>query len=270
MQTIQIPGANLHVDIQGVHPTNVFVHGLGDDLSTWDTLWSELNQHQPTRRSLLRYDLRGFGQSVAFDDSPYNHADDLLALLDAAGIEQCDLIGVSMGGSIALNFTLDHPERVNNLILISPNLVGWEWSDEWRNLWEPIVTHARNGQLNEARRLWWEHPLFETTRHSPAGPALLESIMRFPGRQWINDSHRLMLPDVERLYLLETRTLLLTGGRDHPDLRLIADLIEASACNLQRCDCPELGHLLHLEDPEACSRKILEFLSSSPVSAGTS
>lgn len=112
----------------------------------------------------------------------------------------------------------------------------------------------------EARRLWWEHPLFGTTRDSAAGPALFESIMRFPGEQWIEDRHEPMLPDVERLHQLTTRTLLLTGGRDLDDFRLIADLIEASASHLQRVDDPARGHLLHLEDPEGCARKISAFL----------
>lgn len=263
MTRIRTPGADFHADIQAAHPRAVFVHGDGDDLHTWDGVWQALG----SRLAAMRYDLRGFGQSSVLTEIPYSHADDLLAILDTMGIEQCDLVGVSMGGSIALNFVLDHPERISNLILISPGLVAWEWSDVWRKLWQAIVDQARSGAMDVAKRLWWEHPLFETTRRSAAGPALHESIKRFSGRQWINDPHRLMLPDVERLYLLQTRTLLLTGGRDLDDFRLIADLIEASAGNVQRIDAPELGHLLHLEDPEGCARKILTFLNSAPAAA---
>jgi pimeloyl-ACP methyl ester carboxylesterase len=69
-----------------------------------------------------------------------------------------------------------------------------------------------------------------------------------------------MLPDVERLHLLATRTLLLTGGCDLEDFRLIADLIEASASHLQRVDDPARGHLLHLEDPAGCAARIGAFL----------
>ena len=86
--------------------------------------------------------------------------------------------------------------------------------------------------------------------------------MRFPGEQWIEDRHEPKLPDVERLHLLATRTLLLTGGRDLEDFRLIADLIEASASNVQRIDDPVRGHLVHLEDPEGCARRISAFLGA--------
>jgi pimeloyl-ACP methyl ester carboxylesterase len=190
--------------------------------------------------------------------APYNHADDLLAVLDASGIDQCDLVGVSMGGSIALNFTLDHPERVRSLVLISPGMVAWEWSDAWRALWQPIIEHARNADMDAARHLWWMHPLFATTRSTTAGTALHASILRYSGQQWIHDNHQLMLPDVERLHRLLTPVLLLTGGKDFEDFRLIADLIAGSAGNVQRIDHPDRGHLLNLEDPATCAREMLE------------
>jgi pimeloyl-ACP methyl ester carboxylesterase len=257
MQTIikSASGVDFHVQTRGSQPRAVFVHGFGDDLHTWDDVWEALGDSV----AALRYDLRGYGESVCRQHEPFQHADDLLTLLDATATDRCDLIGVSMGGGIALNFTLDHPARVRNLVLISPHLVGWEWSQSWLDLWNRIVERARAGAIDEARRLWWEHPLFETTRSSAAGPALFESIMRFSGEQWRSDPHEPMLPDVERLYLLATRTLLLTGGRDLEEFRLIANLIEASAGDVTRIDDPARGHLLHLEDPEGCARRISAF-----------
>jgi pimeloyl-ACP methyl ester carboxylesterase len=88
---------------------------------------------------------------------------------------------------------------------------------------------------------------------------LFDSIARFQGTQWVSDLHRLVLPDVERLHLLRSRTMLMTGGRDFEDFRLIADIIEATAANLERRHYPQLGHLIHLEDPHECARKILTF-----------
>jgi pimeloyl-ACP methyl ester carboxylesterase len=238
----------------------VFLHGFASDLHTWDGVWSALGQ----KVAAVRYDLRGFGRSSRAPPSAFTHADDLRAILDAIAIEQCDLVGVSMGGGVALNFALDHPERIRNLVLISPGLIGWEWSEAWLKLWQPIVNCARRGALDEARRLWWEHPLFSTTRKLEAGSQLHDSIMRFGGRQWIGgDYHRRLPPDVERLHLLRARTLLLTGGRDLEDFRLIADLIQASVTDVQRHDDPALGHLVHLEDPQGCVGKILSFLDAS-------
>lgn len=254
--TIRAAAADFHARQCGDAPRAIFLHGFGGDLHTWDGVWSELAGALPA----LRYDLRGFGRSVSGQQAPFSHADDLLAILDAAGVERCELVGVSMGGSVALNFALDHPGRVRKLVLVSPGLVAWEWSADWQESWRPIVERARAGALDEARRLWWEHPLFATTRRSAAGQALFESIMRFSGAAWIRDDQRPMLPDVDRLHLLQARTLLLTGGRDLADFALIASLIEAAAPAVRRIHRPEAGHMLHLEDAAGCARDILSFL----------
>ena len=254
--TINVAGRGFHAQLRGAGAQTVFLHGFAGDLTTWDMLWAELGASLPA----LRYDLRGFGRTPGAAGQSYSHADDLLAVLDAVGIERADLVGVSMGGGIAVNFAIDHPGRVRKLVLISPGLVAWEWSEEWRRRWRPLVALARAGQLDEARRLWWQHPLFATTRDSLGGPALRAAILRYAGAQWIEDGHRPMLPDVERLYSLEPRTLLLTGGRDLADFRLIAALLEASVKDLVRVELPECGHLLQLEQPGECARRILAFL----------
>lgn len=258
VRIIQASGIQFHARQRGDEPRVLFLHGFASDLHTWDRLWAELGDALPA----LRYDLRGFGKSTHGDERPFSHADDLHNIVDALGTDIVDLVGVSMGGGIALNFTLDNPQRVRRLVLISPSLVAWEWSEEWRELWQPIVERARAGALEEARRMWWRHPLFATTRASAAAPSLRESIMRFSGDQWLRDNHRPMLPDVDRIHMLETRTLLLTGDRDLEDFRLIAALLEAAAGNLSRIDHPGLGHLLHMEDAAGCAGEILAFLST--------
>ncbi len=258
-RTISAAGVEFHSHQTGEPPRAIFLHGFGGDLHTWDLLWPALSE----KLSALRYDLRGFGASSASDDeTPFRHADDLLAIMDVLGVDACDLVGVSMGGAVALNFALDHPQRVRRLILISPGLVAWEWSSEWRTLWRAITAQARSGDMQAARQLWWQHPLFATTRASAAAKSLRESIQRYSGRQWLRDNELHALPDVERLHALEPRTLLLTGGRDFADFRLIADLLETSAPHLTRIDWPECGHLLQLEAPTRCAAQIVDFLAA--------
>ncbi len=257
--TIDAAGIAFHAQAMGEHPRTIFLHGLGGDgLHSWDGVWSALGNELPA----LRYDLRGFGQSIDSNHAPFRHTDDLLAIMDAIELAQCNVIGVSMGGSIALNFALDHPGRVRNLILISPGMMAWEWSDAWRALWQRIADKARSGDMDGARELWWQHPLFATTRASGAASLLHESIRQFSGAQWIQNYEKDALPDVERLHGLNVRTLLLTGQRDFEDFRLIADLIEAIAPNLTRIDWPDRGHLLNLESPSDCAREIISFLDT--------
>ncbi len=254
---IRIQGADLRVRRRGKFPRTVFLHGFGADLQGWDRVLAALGEDFPT----LRYDLRGFGESRADSDTPFSHADDLAALLDALDIASCDLIGESMGGAVAVKFALNYPERVDHLILLSPALVAWEWSARWRELWRPIVERARAGDRDGARALWWRHPLFDPVRETPAGRLVYESIQRYAGEQWIQDNQRPELPDVERLHALEPPTLLLTGERDMEDFRIIADLIQAAVPRVSRVDLPGVGHVLQLEAPSACARWIRAFVA---------
>lgn len=253
---IELSGAHIRCEDQGAGPCTVLVHGLGGDIYSWDRLWPLLSED----RRLLRYDLRDFGLSTAKSDASFTHVGDLAELLDTRSVDCCDLIGVSMGGSIALGFALDHPDKVRTLALISPQIAGWEWSEAWRERWQSLTVAAREGRMDEAKRLWWQHPMFDSTRATAAAEDLRQEIDRFAGRQWICDNHALVLPDIERLHELRSPTLLLTGERDLEDFRLMADIIEASSDSVQRMDVSGRGHLLHVEAPELCAQHIAAFL----------
>jgi len=254
--TVEVPDGVLAGERRGTGPPLIFVHGMAGDRHEWDRLWDGL----PSDASLLRYDLRGFGESCGEEGASFSHSDDLLALMDDQAIDRAVLAGLSMGGAIALNFALSHPERLTHLVLISPALVGWEWSDEWRAIWREVATAARAGNMDLARERWWMHPMFAGTRDSDAAGELRKAIEAFPGRQWVQDDQRSELPDVDRLHELAVPTLLLTGELDVPDIRLIADLIENAAPSVTRIDLPGAGHMLHLERTEAVTRLLANFL----------
>ena len=254
-------GLAIHARRNHADPRLLFLHGFAGDLHTWDALWTAAGDRLPPA---LRYDQRGFGATPEAEED-FDHAADLLALMDAAGIVQADLVGVSQGGAIALNFALDHPQRVRRLALISPGMVAWDWSEDWRRLWRPIVVQARAGNMEAARELWWQHPLFASTRASPAAAALQASIRRYSGREWIRDRQVQKLPDIERLHRLQIPTLLLTGAKDMADFRLIADVIEQGAGDrVRRIDDADCGHLLHLEAPQRCAQRLLDFFAEAP------
>ncbi|MET0589435.1 MAG: alpha/beta hydrolase [Novosphingobium sp.] len=243
--SLPVEGATISGETRGEDPALVLLHGLGGSRATWDRVVNAL----PADLPLLRYDLRGFGASIMDEDVEFHHADDLLAVLDSRGIEKATLVGLSLGGAVAINFAIDHPERVERLILVSPAMMAWEWSEEWRERWRIMTRAAREGNIAEARRLWWAHPLFATTRASDAAAELHDSIEAFSGRVWVKDPQRKLTPDVERIHLIKAPTLLLTGELDVPDFRLIADLLGASVPDIRRIDYAGAGHMLPLERP---------------------
>ena len=97
--------------------TIVFIHGLSDSLDYWRRLSLILNDEY----NVLLYDLRGHGESEMGNEkfSMDILSDDLYNLFLKLNIQKASLIGLSLGGNIALTFTLKHPELVEKLVLMS-------------------------------------------------------------------------------------------------------------------------------------------------------
>ena len=108
-------GISMNYDITGSGKYLTLIHGAGDNLNAWYNQLPAFSQHY----LVLTYDVRGHGQTELpeGDITMELWIDDLYALLNALNISETFLLGHSMGGAIALRFTLTHPEMVNALIL---------------------------------------------------------------------------------------------------------------------------------------------------------
>ena len=98
-------------------PVFACLHGLTDTLEVWDALLPSLE----ARGRVVRFDQRGHGASDA-PPGPWTRealAADLVRVLDAFGVERAILLGHSMGGVVALEAGLRHPERVAGLVLLA-------------------------------------------------------------------------------------------------------------------------------------------------------
>jgi 3-oxoadipate enol-lactonase len=108
---------DMYYEVHGTGDPVVLIGGLGNDISEWE--W--LIQWCARTHKVLAFDNRGAGRTDK-PDAPYSiemMAGDTDALMDALAISNATVLGVSMGGRIALELTLAHPERVARLILVS-------------------------------------------------------------------------------------------------------------------------------------------------------
>jgi 3-oxoadipate enol-lactonase len=148
---IQLGDLNCHYQLDGDGSVVVLTHGLGGDLQYWDaTAAALLPQHR-----VLRWDVRGSGQSgkPVGPYSPALFADDLAHLLDALGIEQAHMAGISMGGVIAQSFALRHHERVRSLALVSTSSeVGPRATANWQRLADRIERTGFDPRTADASR----------------------------------------------------------------------------------------------------------------------
>lgn len=109
-------GLQHYYELAGKGPALVFIHGAFGDAGLWEPQWRKFT----TEYRVLRYDLRGHGRTGSSDLDQYTmatYADDLLALMDALGIEKAVVCGLSWGGGIAQVFAVRNPDRLDGLVL---------------------------------------------------------------------------------------------------------------------------------------------------------
>lgn len=111
---VSVPGGTLYLREAGTGPPVVLLHAGGQDLASWDAQVAPLAR----RLRVIRVDARGHGRSTA-PPGPVSPAEDLARILDHLGVSRASLVGVSMGGGAAFEFALQHPQRVERLVLVS-------------------------------------------------------------------------------------------------------------------------------------------------------
>lgn len=250
-----VHGARLRYQIAGAGEPLILLHGFTLDLRMWDDQFEQFAQ----RFHVVRYDLRGFGQSTVPNGKPYCHADDLAALLDHLRIDRAHVMGLSLGGGIALDFACLHPDRLNRLVLVDTTLGGYPWRMRF--------DYKRGATtISDIRCNWLAHDFFMPALRNPAVNARLMQIVNdYSGWHWVNqDCDAFPPPSVyERLETIRARTLVLVGEWDVPDFRDIADVLARRIPNAHKVVIAKAGHMANMEQPEAVNRAVMDFLRDS-------
>jgi pimeloyl-ACP methyl ester carboxylesterase len=211
---------------------------------------------------MLRFDCRGFGESSGPLDDGFRHVDDLRALLDQLGIGRATLVGLSMGGQIAMETALLHPERVERLVLVDPFLADFDFSPDWHGMWRELAYQAHEQGIEAAKATWCEAMLFSLEVRHPEAAARLRSMMSgWSGWHLAHPQHFPYVRLSPRLSEIRAPTLVLVGELDLPDFQAIAKQIEHSLPRVQRVVVPGVGHQPNLEDPARFHALVDSFLA---------
>ena len=248
-------GAVLPYRLAGQGPPVVLVHGFGLDRAFWDP---QLAAFAPRHR-VLAYDLRGFG-GASLPTAPYSHARDLQSLIEALSLGPAHVVGLSMGGRVALRLAINAPGVVRSLTLVDSMLDGYKMNEAWLTRWREVVGIARGGDLEAARRRWSEHELFAPARANPASAAAFEAlVMRYSGWHWRerDPEEPESPPALEALGRIAAPALVVLGDKDLPDFHAIAARLCEGLPRATLRILPGVGHLPNLEGPAAFNAALL-------------
>jgi 3-oxoadipate enol-lactonase len=259
MPTIALDGTDLYYEVDGDGFPVLLIHGLGLDARMWDDQVGELRDVA----RLIRYDARGFGRSARRDPGvTYTHTDDALALLDNLGVEEAVVVGLSMGGRIALETALAAPSRVRALVLLDAVLDGVPWDPVAEQGMAAVSAAMAVGGVPAANAAWLEHAFFAPANRSPAVAARLkEMVDDFPGLHWGEpDPHGPHPAAVELLDQLAVPTMVVVGELDVPCFRDMAEVLAARIPGARKVVVPHAGHMVNMEAPSAVTQIVRDVI----------
>src|SRR5689334_18652265 len=219
---VRVPDPVIYYEEAGKGAPVVLIHGGQMDRRMWD---SQYESWAKTYR-VVRYDVRGFGRS-ATATVPYSDVDDLLAVLDSLSISKANLVGLSLGGGIAIDFALAHPDRVASLVVAAPGLSGFPF--EPGGFMERLRA-AQAGGGEAAVALWLKDPyMAPAMEHADLAPRIRHLTLDNE-RVWLANPFlvkRPTPPAAGRLGEIRASMLVLIGDRDVPDMQKVADKLAA-------------------------------------------
>lgn len=256
------PRLTVHAEVSGRGEPLILMHSLAMDGRMWQPLMARLSD----RFRCWALDARGHGQT-SWDGEPFSVTDlaeDLRATLDALELEQPHILGLSMGGSIALTFAGRYPDRVNALVLA--DTTAWYGDDaprQWEQRAQAALTRPRADLLGFQTHRWFtddfqQRQPGEVTRVTDIFLACGGRVHAEASRALGGMDSRGLLPSVR------ARTLVLTGEEDYatpPDMgRAIAAAVPGASFSLVR----GVRHLSLIEKPDLAA-DIAAHLASGPV-----
>ena len=240
----------------------VLIHGFGVDERMWRAQMPALNANF----HVLRYDLPGHGKSPA-PAQPRHGWQDLAQLLDQLNIPKANFVGLSAGSVIAVDFAVVSPERVERLVLASPNIDGYKPKENMMTWFAPIVAQARASHPDSAAALFAASHLLKLYGDTAAQSRLTALVMA-NAPVW-RDTLRprtppLTPPALAQLGAIRAPVLVIVGAHDGVDTRAIADTIAKSVPRGTLLVFPNAGHVVNFDQPARFDSTVVGFLLGMP------
>ena len=254
----EVNGTRLYYQTAGKGPWVVLIHGGLVDRRLWDDQFHQFAKHF----SVLRYDLRGYGRSQ-FPDKEFSHPDDLYALLRYLRIEKASFVGLSVGGNIAMEFALAHPDMTQRLVLVASSLRGSGVPRSAENT--AVYETAEKRGMMPAVEMWLQNPLFATGRTDPRYVKRIRRMLIDNYKYWGPTPQPIpevwpTPPTATRVSTIKAPTLIVVGDKDAENIRQIADILSHEIAGSEKVVIKNVSHHLNMEKPTEFNRVVIDFL----------
>ena len=258
MPMIEADGCPIHVEVEGPDhaPVLMLSNSLGTTLHMWDAQVAPFTEHF----RLVRYDRRGHGKS-GVPKGPYTMerlGRDVLAVLDALGIDKVNWCGLSMGGMVGQWLGANAPDRVERLVLSNTSCFFPDktaWNDRLKFVREQGVTALAGPNMER----WFTKGFRERSPETIA--AMIEMFVATPLEGYVgcgeavrDMDHRALLPKIK------APTLVIIGRHDPATTPEAGEFIRSQIPGAAQVVL-DAAHISNVEQPTAYASTVVDFLT---------
>ena len=236
----------------------LLIHGVGADGSSWDAIAAALSREF----RVLRLDLRGHGRSghIAGACSLDDFVRDVTDVLHATAVSRAHIVGFSLGGMIAQALALQHPARVDRLVLLSA--VAGRTAEERQRVQIRLATLREKGvaAIMGASQDRWFTPGF-VARNPDLVARRMQQLQENHAPSYAAAYTVFSTSDLgEQLHAIHAPTLIATGEHDQGSNTRMARFMHGQIAGSQLEILPGLRHSILVEAPDLVTRLVRDFL----------
>jgi len=254
----EINGGKIYYEVAGSGHPLVLIHGGQMNRRMWDEQFDLFSKSY----RVIRYDVRGFGKSPA-STNVYADEEDLAALLKYLHVDKAYVVGLSLGGRIAIDFALTHPDMTDGIVPVAPGLSGFHFSEDPNTMdsWRAALA----GDWQKVADLWLKSGYMAPAAGNPKIAPRLHQLALENAHEYLDNPVLESMPNppaIERLPEIRTPTLIIVGNQDVTDIHEICGLLYARIPHAREILIEGSGHIVNMEQPELFNRSVLNFLGS--------
>ena len=258
MPKLHANGIDLYYEKNGDGQPVLFIHGLGSSCRDWEMQTPSFSKQY----QVISFDLRGHGQSQK-PPGPYTmllFAADTAELIKSLGVKPVHVVGISLGGMIAFQLALDHPELIKNLVIVNagPEVVVRTLKDHWQVFFRFAIVYLlgmrKMGEVLSKR-------LFPKEGQASLRDLFVERWAENDTRAYLNTLRAIVGWSVtDQIHKINSPTLVVSADNDYSPVSakeaFVSKMPQAKLVVVQ-----DSRHATPVDSPEKFNEIVMSFLS---------